>query len=183
MVKPNLIDFSSKNPKIKYSCAKRCIAFSKEKPELLYADLDFFINLLDNENNIFKWTALQVIGNLSRVDKDKKIDKLIPKLITFINSGKLITASNAILGLAEIARNKPEFKDKIFREFIEVEHYKYNTLECTNVVIQNLIKTLFIFKDELKDKEYIIEFLKRQKKNIRVKVKILAEELLEQIEN
>ena len=48
---------------------RKAIAISKEDPSKLYPDFDFFIELLNSENQIIKWTAIQVIGNLSKVDK------------------------------------------------------------------------------------------------------------------
>jgi hypothetical protein len=115
-----LNDFFSKTAKIKYASTKKAIVISKDNPAELYPDFDFFIELLSNENQIIKWTAIQVIGNLSKVDKKKKIDKLLPKLISFLNCEKMITANNTILALSEIALNKPEYQEKIFKELIKV---------------------------------------------------------------
>ncbi len=64
-----LNNFFSKTAMIKYASIKKAIAISKEDPSKLYPDFDFFIELLNSENQIIKWTAIQVIGNLSRVDK------------------------------------------------------------------------------------------------------------------
>lgn len=68
----NLKDLDSKNPKIKYACAKQAIEISKKNPGDLYKDFDFFVELLESENNIFKWTAIQVIGNFSKADEKNK---------------------------------------------------------------------------------------------------------------
>jgi hypothetical protein len=62
-----LNDFFSKTAKIKYASTKKAIVISKENPGELYPDFDFFIKLLNSENQIIKWTAIQVIGNLSKV--------------------------------------------------------------------------------------------------------------------
>jgi len=86
-----LNDILSKTAKIKYASAKKTIAISKEDPSVLYSDFDFFIEFLNSENQIIKWTAIQIIGNLS------KVDKLLPEMII---------ADNTILALSEIALNK-----------------------------------------------------------------------------
>ena len=67
----------SKTAKVKYASTKKAIVISKDNPTELYPDFDFFIELLNSENQIIKWTAIQVIGNLSKVDKKKKVDKLL----------------------------------------------------------------------------------------------------------
>ncbi len=176
-----LNDFFSKTARIKYASTKKAIAISKEDPGKLYPDFDFFVELLNDENQIIKWTALQVIGNLSKVDKKKKVDKLLLRLIGFLNCGKMITANNTILALSEIALNKPEYQEKIFKELIKVEHYNYDTLECRNVALGKVISALSKFKEEIKDQKDILEFLKRQTNNTRVPVKKRAMKLLENL--
>ena len=176
-----LNDFFSKTAKIKYASTKKAIAISKEDPSVLYPDFDFFIEFLNSENQIIKWTAIQIIGNLSKVDKKKKVDKLLPKIIGFLNCGKMITANNAILALSEIALNKPELKEKILKELIQVEHYDYDTPECRNVALGKVIVSLEKFKEEIKNQKYILEFLERQTNNTRVSVKNRAIKLLERL--
>jgi hypothetical protein len=176
-----LNDFFSKTAMIKYASAKKAIAISKENPAELYPDFDFFIELLNSENQIIKWTAIQVIGNLSKVDKKKKVDKLLPRLIGFLNCGKMITANNTILALSEIALNKPKNQEMIFKEFIKVEHYNYDTLECRNVALGKVVSALGKFKDEIKDRKDILEFLERQTNNTRASVKNRAIKLLEKL--
>lgn len=176
-----LNEFFSKTAKIKYASAKKAIAISKEGPSELYPDFDFFVELLNSENQIIKWTAIQVIGNLSKVDKKKKVDKLLPRLIGFLNCGKMITANNTILVLSEIVLNKPEYQKMIFKEFIKVEHYNYDTLECRNVALGKVVSALGKFKDEIKDRKDILEFLERQTNNTRASVKKRAIKLLEKL--
>ena len=176
-----LNDFFSKTAKVKYAGTKKAMAISKEDPSELYPDFDFFIELLNSENQIIKWTAIQVIGNLSKVDKKKKVDKLLPRLIGFLNCGKMITANNTILALSEIALNKPEHQEKIFKEIIKVEHYNYDTLECRNVALGKVVSALGKFKDEIKDRKDILEFLERQTNNTRASVKKRAIKLLERL--
>ena len=166
---------------IKYTSTKKAIVISKENPGELYLDFDFFIELLNSENQIIKWTAIQVIGNLSKVDKKKKVDKLLPRLIGFLNCGKMITANNTILALSEIALNKPEHQEMIFKEFIKVEHYNYDTLECRNVALGKVVSVLGKFKDEIKDRKDILEFLEKQTNNTRASVKKRAIKLLEKL--
>ncbi len=176
-----LNDLFSKTAKVKYASAKKAMAISKEDPSELYPDFDFFVELLNSENQIIKWMAIQVIGNLSKVDKKKKVDKLLPKLISFLNCGKMITANNTILALSEIALNKTEYQEMIFKELIKVEHYNYDTLECRNVTLGKVILALGKFKREIKGQKDILEFLEGQTNNTRVPVKKRAIKLLEKL--
>ncbi len=176
--KINLADLSSSDPKVKYCCAKNLIGIAKENPARLYPHIDTFVELLDGDNNVLKWTAIIIIGNLARVDKEKKVDRLIGRLVGFLNAGKLITANNATMALAAIAVAKPPYQKRITEELLKVEHYDYDTDECRNVAIGKVIESIGSYSNQLKDKKAVIEFTRRQTGNTRNSTKKKAEQLL-----
>jgi hypothetical protein len=179
--KVDLADISSNDPKVKYCCAKNLIAVAKENPARLYPHIDTFVKLLDGENNVLKWTAIIVIGNLARVDKEKKVDGLISRLVGFLNAGKLITANNATVALAGIAVAKPKYQKQITEELLKVEHYDYDTDECRNIAIGKAIEAIGSYSNQLKDKKAVFEFAQRQTKNTRNATKKKAEQFLKKL--
>lgn len=48
---------SSDKAEIKYGCLKVLRVISERKPAILYPSIDFFIGLLDCDNNFLKWGA------------------------------------------------------------------------------------------------------------------------------
>jgi hypothetical protein len=171
-------DLLSEDPKIKYGCTKKLITIAKNNPAELYPYFDYFVKLLDNENQIIKWTAIDIIGYLSKVDKEKKVDRLIDILFGFLNEGKLITANHAIAALANITLTKPEYQREITDELLRVEHYTYDTEECRNIALGKVILAISSYFDQLKDKKAVIEFVKRQTQNKRNATKKKAEKFL-----
>lgn len=165
MDKINFEDLQAKNTKIKYGCVKYILEIGKENPSQLYPKLELFIDLLENENNIIKWMAIDVIGYLARVDKKKKVDKYLDELMGFLNTGKLITANHAILALANIALAKPEYQRKITEELLKVEHYNYDTDDCRNISLGKVILAIGLYFNKLEDRKPVIEFVERQTKN------------------
>ncbi len=178
MEKLNFKDLLSKDPKVKYGCAKDLLVIAKEKPAEIYPNLDFFIKLLDSENKILKWTAIDILGALAKIDNAKIIDKLMSKLFGLLSAGNMITANHAIAALADIARVKPEHRVKITNELLKVEHYNYDTDECQNIAIGKVILAISIYFDELEDKDTTIEFVRRQTKNTRNATRKKAEQFL-----
>jgi len=176
--KINLADLQSDSAEVKYCCAKNLIAIAKENPAKLYPDIDTFIKLLDGDNNVLKWTAIIIIGNLARVDQEKKVDRLIGRLVGFLNAGKLITANNATMALASIAIAKPQYQKQITKELLKVEHYEYDTDECRNIAIGKVIEAIGSYSSQLNDKKAIIEFAERQTKNTRNATRKKAERFL-----
>ena len=176
--KVNLADLQSDSAEVKYCCARNLIAIAKENPARLYPHIDTFVKLLDGNNNVLKWTAIIIIGNLARVDKEKKVDRLIGRLVGFLNAGKLITANNATMALAGIAIAKPQYQKQITEELLKVEHYDYDTDECRNIAIGKVIEAIGSYSSQLKDKKTVIELAQRQTKNTRNATRKKAERFL-----
>ncbi len=135
-------ELSSRDPKIKYGAAKALLAQAKDDPRKLYPHAAFFEHLLESENNILKWTAIEVVGSLSSVDTEKKISKDTDRLVYFLSAGKMITANHAISALARFASAFPEKRSAITRELMNVEHCTYDTDECRNIALGNVILAL-----------------------------------------
>lgn len=176
----NFNDLSSKDPKIKYGCAKNLLSMAKDNPTKLYPHIDFFVELMESENNILKWIAIDIIGFLSKVDKEKKVDKLMDKLFSLLNA-RMITANHTITTLANIALTKPEYQKIITNELLKVEHYNYDTGECRNVAIGKVILAIGIYFNQLENKKVVIEFVERQTKNTRNATKSKAKKFLKKL--
>jgi len=180
----DLKDLFDEKPEIKYHAAKKSIQVSLVDPGSLYPDLGTFEKFLTGENNVLRWTATKVIGNLSGVDTKNKIDKNIPTLISFVTDGSLITAANAVAALSLIAKNKPRFKEEILKALFSVEKATYYNKgapspECRNVVLGHVLASLPNFGEDIYSRQDIRELLERQTKNTRPKVRATAEKLLE----
>jgi hypothetical protein len=179
----DLSGFSSDKAKVKYACAKQAVEISKNCPEELYPDLSFFNKLLESDNNIFKWTAIKVIGNLSKVDNKKKVDKILPAFIALLSDRKMITAANTIGALTEIAINKPEYIEMIINSLLKVENVNYYikgdiSPECRNVTIGHVIKSVKKLGKTVYYRKDVQAFLERQASSTRPKVKEMSEKLL-----
>ncbi len=186
MVKINLADLNSTDPKVKYACTRNLLAAASDSPEEIYGDLDTFLELLDSENNVLKWTGISIIGSLARVDKAGKIDAQIDKLVGLLNTGSMITANNAIIALANIAVAKPEHRDRITEELLKVESYKYATEECSRIAAGKVIEGISLYLHDIhdiSDKDRVIAFAKRQAGSSRNATRKKAEQLLKKYQN
>ena len=151
---------------------------SEKHPKALYPHIDSFIKLLDSENNIMKWEGIHVIGNLARVDKDKKIDAILNKYLKPIDRPAMITAANVIGGAAKIAAAKPYLTERIAKAMLKVEHAEYDTDECRNVALGHTLDAFEKFYDKIEEKQPVIDLVTRQLDNTRNSVRKRAEVLL-----
>jgi hypothetical protein len=181
--KPELLSevfegLGSDKARIKYGCVKALRLISEKKPEILYPRMDFFSDLLDSDNNFFKWGAIHTIANLAAADSERRFEVIFDKYFAPIPGPELIPAGNVIGGAAKIALAKPELSDRIAKEMLKVEKAKYQTAECRNVAMGHAIKSFDLFFDQIKDKEPVIKLIKKQLKNTRNATRKKAEKFL-----
>jgi len=157
------------NPKasIKFGCAKILRILSEQHPTALYSHMGFFMDLLDSDNKILLWDGISIIGNLAKVDKDKKIDVILDRYLSPIPGPVMITAANVIGGAAKIALAKPYLSGIITTAILQVEQAKYQTTECRNVALGHAITSLDLFYEHIEDKKTVIDFIRRQLNNTR----------------
>jgi hypothetical protein len=176
---PDIIDgLSAKEARVKYSCSKTLLLISLKDPAMLYPHIDLFEQLLENNNNILKWTAIDIIGCLAIIDMEQDIDRLMQKLYGLLACGNMITANHAIGALAGIASVRDDLQAKITEELLKVEGYKYQSGECQNIALGKVIIALDLFADDVSDRSEIHRFVKRQTKNTRNATRKKAEQFL-----
>lgn len=171
----------SHNARIKFGCAKTLNKISEEHSEKLYDNIDFFIDLLGHKNSILKWNAMDVISNLTKIDKDKKFDKIFKKYYNLINDDSMVTIGHVIDNSSKIALAKPYLSDKITKELLKIENITLKTHvtgECKNILYGKIIITFDQYFNKIEDKKEVISFVKRQIKNTRPATKVKAEKFL-----
>jgi hypothetical protein len=172
---PEVFDgLKAEKAKIKFSCLKVLRLISERQPRVLYPELDRFVALLDNENQILRWGAIIILGNLAAVDTERRLDRILDRYLQPISGGVMITAANVIGGAGKIARAKPELAERIVRALLQVETAQYQTPECRNVAIGHAVKALNLFAEKLRDPRPVLAFVERQLGNPRNAVRLKA---------
>ncbi len=165
----------------KFKIAKDLIDLSDKRPEKLYPHFDVFCDLLETPNNIIKWSAFRIVANLAAVDKGGRIDKIIGRYLAPIAGPVMITAANAIVGSARIARTHKHLTGRIVRAILQVQRATYQTDECRNVAIGHAIKALGTMEDPIKRSEGVVAFVERQTGNTRGATRKKAQGFLKRI--
>lgn len=178
--KPELVvklveGLGNKQARVKYGCEKVLRMVSERKPEILYPHFDLFVRLLDGDNTFLKWGSIHILANLAAVDIERKFDRIFDRYFAPIPGPSLIPAANTIGGAAKIALAKPELIARITRELLKVEKAEYQTTECLNVALGQVINSFEMFFDQVEDKAPVISLVKRQLKNTRSATRKKAE--------
>jgi hypothetical protein len=183
MKNPELLErpftgISSKNPKTKFESAKTLRIISEKNPNLLYPKMNFFVKLLDSENTILKWNALDIVANLTAADTNDEFNRIFDKFYSYLYEGSLITAGHVVDGSGMIALSKPELADRITEKLLKVEEVPLPTSECRNILIGKTISAFGMYFNKIKNKDEIIAFAKRNLNNSRNSTRKKAEKFL-----
>ena len=168
---------SSENPRIKFKSAKILRVVSEKNPEILYSRIDFFVNLLDSENRILKWTTIDVIGNLTSIDSKNKFDKIFKKYYSFLSADSMITIGHVVDNSGKIAKAKPHLTQKITSELLQLEKMPttpHLTQECKNILLGKTISAFSTYFGQIENQKNVISFVKRQLNNTRNATRVKA---------
>lgn len=174
-----LEELRSPNPSVKYIRAKQLIARSRIDPASLYPHFEFFASLLENENNILRWTAIDILGRCAIVDDQKKVDALLPKFVRYLRTGKLITANHAISAMTDVARAKTYLGSRVVRQLLKIEAYSFETDECKHIVLGKTIDAFSALQISPGQLNSVAAFVERQRTNPRPATKKRAERYLQ----
>jgi len=177
----DLNKLNSKDPKVKYGFAKELLKIGAESPGQLYAYFDYWRDLLSGTNNILRWTAIDIIGYLSAVDKENKTDGEIENLIGLLHGGHLITSNHAVFALGLIAKNKPEQRTRIIKELIAVSKDTFETEECKKISTGKVVVTLSGFLDDIRENKAVLNFIKQAQRSTRNATKKKADSLMKRL--
>jgi hypothetical protein len=164
--------------RVKYGCLKLLRTLSESRPDLLYPEMGRLVQLLRSENQIMKWGAILMLGNLAAVDSERKIDGILAEYLQPISGPVMITAANVIHGAGKIAQAKPYLADRIAQALLRVEAANYQTAECHNVALGHAVASLESFFGQVQQRAPVVDFVRRQLDNPRNAVKRKAARFL-----
>lgn len=174
-------ELTSKIARVKFGCSKSLMLISEQYPSLLYPKIEKVFSMLDSPNQILKWNAIAILGNLAAVDSERRIRSVLPKLYAFLSCGELITANNTINALGKIGRAFPEEQAKITSLLLKIERAAFETDECRNIAIGKSILALQMFVDPAKSRKDVKEFARAQIGNRRPATAAKAKSFLKKI--
>lgn len=167
-VPPELLQgLDCSEPRGRYGCAKALRLAAQQNPTALYPYLSQVSAHLDGKNNIPKWTAIDILGSLALVDRDHRVDNMVPKLCGFLAAGSLITANHAIGTLAAIASTRIDLRPRITQAFLGTERFTYETPQCRNIAIGKVILAFGLYMDRTNVGSNVAAFVQRQVSNPR----------------
>ncbi|MBT3933859.1 MAG: hypothetical protein HOF35_06335 [Bacteroidetes bacterium] len=151
---------------VKNSSIKTISIISEKKPQLIYDEFNFIQNLLDSKDNILKWNATIIIGNLVEADIHDNINKVIDKLIKQLFDETLITAANTVGSIWKIAYCKPHLEKEITKNLLNIDCINRNE-ECQRILAGKTILAFGNYFEKITDKAGVIKYARLHLKSKR----------------
>lgn len=184
---PSLLDtifnnISSPTARIKFRSSKILLIISDKQPLLIYPHIKFFIELLDSDNKVLLWNALDVLANLTRVDEDHEFDSIFNRYYGFLGDESMITAGHVVDNSPLIVANRPDLQNKITKRLLKINQTSRDA-ECGNILGGKVILAFEKYYDQIQDHEAVISFAQELLNSQRNATRTKAEEFLKKYGN
>ena len=173
-------NLASKNETVRYNSHKVLLLMSGQQPEMLYSSWDYLADFLDSHNTYHKLSAVQLLANLTKADKDNKFEKLFDKYYSLLDDRSFITAAYVAQASGTIANAKPTLQTKITNRLLDIED-THHTQERKDLAKASIIEAFAQYYQQMTNKKRILEFVERQLNCQSPKTRKKAKEFLEQV--
>jgi len=154
----------AKKDEIRDPSFKALLYISKEHPELIYSEWDYFTELLTSDNSFHKYIAIYLIASLTRVDKENKFEKIFDKYYDLLDDKSVIPSSHTAKNSGKIATAKPNLQTKITNKLLSIDETHHKP-ERKDLIKGYAIEAFNEYFQKAENKKEILEFVKNQLKS------------------
>ena len=166
----------SKKDIIRFNAHEVLKLISNENPDVLYPHWMFFEELLESKNNYQKYIAIQMISNLTKVDRENRFDRIFEKFYKILGGEKTMVARQIVLCSGTIALNKPQLQPEITEKLLNID--KIHKGKQKDLLKGDAIENFDKYIHEADRQKEIIEFTREQLNSSSPKTNKRAEEYL-----
>ena len=161
-----------------YHCYYVVEKASRERPELFYAYWGEMSGLLHHENSYHRDFALEIIGNLTRVDQANRFAGIKDEYFSIVNDEKFMTGNCCVKNLLKIYRYKPEQREQIIKILLDIDNRCDYTEKQKGLLKADVLEILDEIYGEAPERNRINEFIKTEANCISPKTRKKAKELI-----
>jgi hypothetical protein len=161
-----------------YHCYYVVEKASRERPDLFYSYWSEIAELLHHKNSYHRDFALEIIGNLTRVDQENRFAEIKDEYFCIVNDEKFMTGNCCVKNLLKIYRHKPAQQEQIIEILLDIDN-RCDYSEKQKGLLKADVLDIFdeIYADNL-ERNRIGEFIKSETNCISPKTRKKAKELV-----
>lgn len=160
LLKELLAGVKSKDNTIRSNSFQVLLIVSRDDPEFLYPQWDFFYDMLLSSNSYHKYIAIYILANLTQADTEDKFMDIFDDYFQILSGDEVMNASHVAINTPTIIKNRPELESEIVDILLNVE--KINPDGQSEHVKPYIIEALRKIYPLAEDKEKIKEFVESQ---------------------
>ncbi|MEN6591829.1 MAG: hypothetical protein ABFC12_01145 [Methanobacterium sp.] len=172
LFKKLLSGIKSKDNTVRSNSFQALLIVSKDEPEFLYPEWDYFHDLLLSTNNYHRYIAIYILANLTQADDEDKFSEIFDDYFGILGGEKVMNASHVALNSPTIIKNKPELQSKIIGLLLDIENIHQGKQK--DLVRAYVIEALMKIYPDAQDKDNIREFVKSQLESSSPKTRDMA---------
>ncbi|HEX9896463.1 MAG TPA: hypothetical protein VGA85_02220 [Dehalococcoidales bacterium] len=172
-----LAGLKSKDETFRYNCYKVLMLISKTHGEVLYPSWDYFVELLHSDNSYHKMSAVHLLTNLVKVDREDGFQKIFDSYYSLLDDKSVIVAIYVAGNSAQIVRAKPHLENRITNILLNIDktHHPSGRKE---LIKAGAIEALMEYFTDSKNKANIVAFVTKQQDSESPKTRKIAKAFL-----
>jgi hypothetical protein len=177
LIKPILERILSKNDEIREKNFRILLQISRKYPKVLYSKWDFLVDLLKSDNHFHRYMSINLIANIASNDISNKFKEIFDEYFGNIRNNRTMVAGQTTLNSGKIANKIPSLIPKITNILLNIDKiHKGKQIELLNGYA---IESFNEYFDKIKDKNEILNFVKKQLNSNSPKTRKNAKEFIE----
>jgi len=143
-----------------YHCYKIVNKASQERPEIFYSYWGEIAELLHHKNSYHRDFALEIIGNLTKVDQENRFFEIKDEYFSIINDVKFMTGNCCVKNLQKIYQHKPEQRERIIETLLDIDNRCNYTEKQKGVLKADVLEIFDEIYNEVSERNRIEEFIR-----------------------
>jgi hypothetical protein len=161
-----------------YHCYYVVEKASRKQPEKFYPYWGEIAKLLHHENSYHRDFAVEIIGNLTKVDQENRFAQVEEDYYSIINDEKFMTGNCCLKNLLKIYRHKPEQRGRIIETLLDIDNHCDYTEKQRGVLKADVLEIFDEVYEEIPERDEIKAFIKAEANSISPKTRKKAKELI-----
>lgn len=105
-----------------YHCYYVVEKASRKHPELFYQYWDEIAKLLHHKNSYHRDFALEIIGNLAKVDQNNRFAEIEDEYFAIVNDEKFMTGNCCVKNMLKIYHHKAKQRERIVDTLLDIDN-------------------------------------------------------------
>ncbi len=155
---------------------KILLKISKTHPKILYSKWNFLSDLLTSDNHFHRYMSINLLANLASVDIENKFKDTFKSYFGNLESDRTMVAGQTALNSGKIAKEITSLRPGITKLLLNID--KVHRGKQIELLKGYAIEAFNEYYIEIKEKERVINFVKKQLDSSSPKTKKTAKKFL-----